>query len=318
MKRPSIFILFLVLGLGVETVSSQEVPLYNQYLLNNFLLNPAIAGNKSYPVIRLTDRLQWAGFPGAPNTGALSAHARAGKHSGLGGIFFNDKSGAVRNTGAQFAYAFHATLFRALDRCYNHKFALGLSGSFSQFNVDVSNFQLAEPESLEALAQNVMVPDVNAGAYFYNNRYFVGISTAQLLQSFLKTDNYLVNEMHFFVNAGFWAPISQTTDIEPSILVKKTPTSPTKVDANLKFYFKKNFWVAASYRMYFPSSPELSNTFMALAGAKVLNRFHLGYAFGYTSSTIMSNSYGSHEIVLGIDLQQGSRPRAVPCPSFFQ
>ena len=35
---------------------SQQVPLYSQYMLNGFLLNPAVAGSEGYTAVNLTAR----------------------------------------------------------------------------------------------------------------------------------------------------------------------------------------------------------------------------------------------------------------------
>ena len=52
------------------------MPLYSQYMLNGFLLNPAIAGSEGYTAVNITAREQWIGFKNAPGTYALSFQTR--------------------------------------------------------------------------------------------------------------------------------------------------------------------------------------------------------------------------------------------------
>ena len=60
---------------------AQQVPLYSQYMMNGFLLNPAVAGSEGYTAINLTAREQWLGLKDAPKTHAVSGQTRILKNS---------------------------------------------------------------------------------------------------------------------------------------------------------------------------------------------------------------------------------------------
>ena len=66
-------ILYIAILLGGFLVDgwSQQVPLYSQYMLNGFLLNPAAAGSEGYTAVNLTAREQWIGLQNGPGTYAL-------------------------------------------------------------------------------------------------------------------------------------------------------------------------------------------------------------------------------------------------------
>ena len=53
---------------------AQQLPLYSQYMQNNFVLNPAIAGTTENAPFRAVIRNQWTGMEGAPKTQTLSFH----------------------------------------------------------------------------------------------------------------------------------------------------------------------------------------------------------------------------------------------------
>ena len=61
------------------TALAQQKPQYSQYMLNGFVLNPAIAGIEDYTDIKLCYRNQWTDFPGSPKTFSFSAHTSIGK-----------------------------------------------------------------------------------------------------------------------------------------------------------------------------------------------------------------------------------------------
>ena len=47
---------------------AQQRPHYTQYILNNYILNPAISGIENYTDVKLSARDQWVGLNGAPRT----------------------------------------------------------------------------------------------------------------------------------------------------------------------------------------------------------------------------------------------------------
>src|ERR1700704_1141479 len=57
----------------------QAKPSYTQYILNNYILNPAVAGIENYTDIKLSYRNQWTGINGAPTTAYFSIHGPIGK-----------------------------------------------------------------------------------------------------------------------------------------------------------------------------------------------------------------------------------------------
>ncbi|MBI5218027.1 MAG: type IX secretion system membrane protein PorP/SprF, partial [Bacteroidia bacterium] len=88
MKKLLLFI--TIITVSFITARSQQFPLYSQYMMNGFLLNPAIAGTVTYVPVCLTVRQQWAGIKDAPQTVALSSHTLLGRAEGVGGYVFND------------------------------------------------------------------------------------------------------------------------------------------------------------------------------------------------------------------------------------
>ena len=48
--------------------SAQQVPMYSQYIMNGFLVNPSLAGRDGLTTVNLTVRKQWVGLANAPST----------------------------------------------------------------------------------------------------------------------------------------------------------------------------------------------------------------------------------------------------------
>src|SRR3978361_1571347 len=60
--------------LMVNFAHAQMRPGYTQYVLNNYIINPAVAGIENYTDVKLSHRHQWVGIDGAPVTTYLTIH----------------------------------------------------------------------------------------------------------------------------------------------------------------------------------------------------------------------------------------------------
>lgn len=293
-----IALLISIVALVSLNVKSQQLPLYSQYMMNGFLLNPAIAGSVDLFPVNLTARQQWVGIKEAPSTQALSTHVLlANQTMGVGGYIFNDKFGPVSRMGIQGVFAYHLPL-PGIDS----KLGLGLAFKGFQYKIDQSQVITIDDSdpALSYAVESTFVPDADFGAYLYNEKYFVGLSATQLIQFKLKLgDN--TNEQnkmirHYFFTGGYKFDLGKDFQIEPSVLVKGTEKTPFQLDINAKTYYKKNYWLGVSYRT--------SNDIVAMIGLKV-NKIYFGYAFDYTTTNIRKYSTGSHEIMIGFNINEG-------------
>ncbi|MGF1586062.1 MAG: type IX secretion system membrane protein PorP/SprF [Bacteroidales bacterium] len=297
------------------TSNSQQLPLISQYMMNSFLLNPAVAGNDGLSSINLTAREQWLGFENSPRTVAISGQTRLlrgtpgrGRSSrrslfsrsgnvGLGGYVFNDRNGLIDRTGIQGTYAYHIHMDQS-------QLSFGISATAFQLKLDENNILLNNDNDplLNSSKNALFVPDVNLGVYFNNPNYFIGVSTAQLLQSALKfgNDGFKDYKMlrHYYLMTGYGFFFDNGFTIEPSIMVQATMDSQIQVDINTRVYYRDEYWGGISYRT--------SGAVVMMGGVKV-DKFYFGYAFDYTLSSIRKHSYGSHEFMASVKFGDTAR-----------
>src|ERR1044072_8181254 len=69
----------VVIILAAIAGMSQQKPHYTQYVLNQYIINPAISGIENYVDVKVSARDQWVGLAGAPRTAYLTVHAPIGK-----------------------------------------------------------------------------------------------------------------------------------------------------------------------------------------------------------------------------------------------
>jgi len=295
-KTVIIFAAFILISVGIK---AQQVPLYSQYMMNAFLLNPAIAGSVDYFPVRITIRQQWVGITDAPSTQAISGHYLFNNMNfGLGGYLFNDKFGPISRTGLQVCGAYHLNLV-GIDS----KLGIGLALKAFQFKFDQSKLITIE-ENDPVVNYGIItqvVPDADFGVYLYNIKYFAGVAATQLIQLNLDFGDSAVDKnqliRHYFSTVGYKFTLSDDFEIEPSLLFKATFKTPSQVDINAKAYYKKNYWFGISFR----SSKDIA----IMLGVKV-KKFYIGYAFDYTTSHLKDYCSGSHEILVGFNINEGA------------
>ncbi|HYW96962.1 MAG TPA: type IX secretion system membrane protein PorP/SprF [Bacteroidales bacterium] len=316
MKRILLFVA-LLLSFLLNT-KAQQVPLYSQYMMNGFLLNPAVAGSEGYTAVNLTVREQWLGLKDAPKTQAISGQTRILKNSyisksasirkrqrlssrsgniGLGGYIFNDQNGPISRTGMQLCYAYHIRFNRS-------QLSFGLSGIAYQFAIDDSKINLEDPSDQIYMnaAKSIFIPDASAGVYYSDPKTYAGFSATQLFQSALKLGEkgYAEYKMkrYYYLTAGYDFNVNDNFTIEPSFLLKASENKTYQVDINSKFIFNEEYWAGISYRT--------GGALIFMGGVRV-DKFFFGYAFDYTLSSIMKRTYGSHEIMIAIKFGDNAR-----------
>src|SRR5687767_4886339 len=80
MKR--ILLVTALLVCLVSGVGAQQRPQFSQYMLNQYIFNPAISGIEDYTEVKMGTRYQWVGLDGAPVTYYVSAHTPLNKQAG--------------------------------------------------------------------------------------------------------------------------------------------------------------------------------------------------------------------------------------------
>jgi type IX secretion system PorP/SprF family membrane protein len=297
---------------------SQQLPLYSQYMMNKFLINPAVAGSEGYTSFNLTAREQWIGFKDAPKTHALSFQTRVLKNSfiaksasvrrkiipgsrsgkvGLGGYIFNDQTGLISRTGFQFTYAYHIFIRKG-------QLSFGLTGMAYQFKIDREKLRLYEDnDDLINNSDNTMIiPDADFGVYYSDPKFYVGMSVAQLFQSSLKFgqsgyDNYKLKR-HYYLMSGYNIDVSDDIIIEPNILLKTTGNKNLQMDLGAKVFFREDYWAGLAFRT--------GSALIVMGGVKV-EKFYFGYAFDYNLTSIQKYSYGSHEFMFAMKFGDNAR-----------
>ncbi|MCJ7446105.1 MAG: type IX secretion system membrane protein PorP/SprF [Bacteroidales bacterium] len=318
----------IILSFLCGAAQAQQFPMYSQYMMNGFLINPSFAGRDGYTTVNITAREQWVGLGQAPSTYAASFQTRILKNSyimkatsvrrklvrptkggkvGLGGYVFNDNNGIMRRTGIQVAYAYHISMGVGATEGYPNNLAFGLAGTLYQYAIDLNGDLVLhdiDDEFLNNYDRSVFIPDFNFGVSFTTSKYYMGFAMTNILRGsllFAKNSDSKRTELgHYFLTGGVKIPLNPSWTLEPSALIKSSDMllKSLQMDLTTRIYFKDDYWMGLSWRT--------NDAIIMMLGLKY-DRFYFAYAFDFTLTDIRKQSFGTHELTLAVKFGESAR-----------
>jgi type IX secretion system PorP/SprF family membrane protein len=321
----------------IQAARGQQDIQFSQYAFNGLSLNPAYAGYKGVPYLNSTFRDQWVGFSGAPKTAMLSFDDITGSDEkmGLGAQVLYDQLGPQTNFSFTASYAYKILLNS--DENDPHRLSIGIGGVISQYSLNGTVLQYADPGDPEAPAVDVhskIIPDANFGIYYYTNHYYVGGSLMNLFSLTSSRPIYFANgstyanllqNTNMYLTAGAMTDLSDEIKFKPSIMVKEDFRGPTNVDFNAFLLFDEILWVGGSYRtsMRLLNQANLQSNLQATDAASVMIEFYatpelrIGYAYDFTTSGLSTYQSGSHELSIGLTFKTRKDRHFMANPRYF-
>jgi type IX secretion system PorP/SprF family membrane protein len=291
----SFWLVVLATGMVLQ-MQAQQLPLYSQYNINGFILNPAMTAHDKTMSAVATYRHQWTGMPQAPKTVSAAFWNNIPDYRmAAGGYIIHDQTGPTSYTGITGTYAYILPLGRYYD---NHHLAFGLSFSLFQYRLRGSDLVLYHPDDQLVYDNNrsKLMPDAGAGIYYYNDNFYAGFSVPQLLplNVRLRGDGGISNIKrvpHFYgVMGAKFTAINDISYFEPSVWIKYAPVSPLHVTLNARLHYNEQLVLGLGYAT--------DNTILLESSFLFNQQFRLGYAFSIQFSTIVNQLGTNHELFL--------------------
>ena len=310
MRYSKILNLLFLLVLLSDQVFSQERSIFDNSYLQPFITNPAFTGIEYYPVGQIGVKKQWLGFPDAPESFQISGNIRIGSYDfydpkgyintgplnikdrlGLGAALFQDKNGPLTNTGGLISYGYHIPLKN------NSGFSLGLSVILLHYGMNTSILKPDQSNDPYLLMGNNSISNLNfgVGTVYRIKNYYFGASINKLINN--KLDSYFpkANYPSFFLTGGTKLyKNSNHFNIEPSFVIKNLGSNKLFLDLNTKIYIQRMNWIAFSYS----TLQRLNFRF----GLRLYKNTYIAYNYELSLGKIASYNYGTHEIILGINI----------------
>jgi len=262
-------------------------------MFNNILYNPAYTGMNGGICANGLIREQWFGYQDAdgnkvtPETFLLTVDAPVKAiHGGVGGAIFQDKVGFFRNIGVKLGYAFHTDL-------WGGDFSAGLHVSLQSARWDYSKFKPVEEDPLlnEAQEPSDMIFDFSAGLFYrVPEKFYIGLSGDQLLQSKGKTTHYQLKRTFYLTGGYNWIlPNYPAFEIQPSFFAVYD-VAVFQFSLSALVMYNKKFYGGLGYRF--------QDAVMILAGMNIKN-FRVGLSYDISTSKLSRYNNGSFEVMVG-------------------
>lgn len=276
---------------------AQQDAQYTQYMYNTVSVNPAYAGSRGHMSIAALYRAQWVGLDGAPETQTLNLHTPMGYRGvGMGLSVVNDVIGPTSET--YFDLDFSYTIQTGIEG----QLSFGLKASahlldiqFSELNQDTG--QGPDP-TLQQNIDNRFSPNIGAGIYYHNERFYAGLSIPRMLETehFDESNLSTARErMNWYLISGYVWDLNPFLKFKPALLTKWVEGAPLQVDVSANFMFNEKFIVGAAYRW--------DAAFSGMFGFQISDQFLIGLAYDREITDLGATTFndGSFEIILRYD-----------------
>ncbi|HRK55728.1 MAG TPA: type IX secretion system membrane protein PorP/SprF [Cyclobacteriaceae bacterium] len=275
-------------------LSAQQDPLYNLYQFNQLMVNPAYAGHNNILSLSMHTRVQWLGIEGAPITNAISANTSFHKNRhGVGGWLAHDKFGINKNTEFYGSYAYH------LQVSPKWKVSAGFQLGLTNFRQDYSQLVLEFDTDplLTNQQENFTKSNVGTGFILSTDELFFGLSVPRMLDVRTEQGTFVSTryKRHYYVSAGAVLMLSSFVKMKVSTLARIVDNQPFSADFSATAILGETVWLGAFARNF--------STLGVNAQLDITETVRAGYAFEYPTSSLSANNFGSHELMIAIDLK---------------
>ena len=282
----------------MNSLHAQQDAQYTQYMYNPMNVNPAYAGSREVLSIFGMHRTQWVGLEGAPVTNVFALHSLLkNPRIGIGLSVINDKIGPSDENSISVDFAYRIQVSQ------NSILSFGLKTTANLLNVDYTKLDIYDPTDpiFQSNIDNKFSPNFGAGVYWYADKYYLGLSIPNFLETKHYDDNNLASareRMHYYIMGGYVFNFNDNLKFKPALLSKIVSGAPIQLDLTANFMFLNKFILGGAYRWDAAVS--------LMAGIQISDKILIGYAYDMDTTKLANYNSGSHELFLRFELFNSS------------
>ncbi len=302
--------------------SAAQDPAFTQFYANPLYLNPALAGTQKCPRVVLNFRNQWPALSGNFVTSSASYDQYVDAISGgLGFYVLNDNAG--RGT----LNSFNINGIYSYQLALSKKFSMvvGFQGTYFQRSLDWGALTFGDQidprrgfiyETKDTprggVVDNV---DFSSGLVVFSENLYAGLAVHHLFEpneSLIVAESPL--ERKYTFHAGATIPLARDVRGESDISISPNFIYQRQYDfeqINVGVYVKRGPLIGGLWYRF-------EDSFIVLLGVET-DRFKVGYSYDLTTSELVGQTAGSHEISFAFNFNcrpQKKKFRAINCPQF--
>lgn len=285
--------LICILSLFVFSAQSQQPQVYNQFFMNPYMYNPAYAGVEGHAAVFVMYRDQWTNIDSAPQISHASFHVPLEGGIAVGGAAFNVTQGLLTTS----AIKGSASYLINIDRTHFLRFGMSLGAGIN--SVNITEFDSPGDQAFENFLDQSTFFIGDVGVAYHFGHFNVGISLPNLFSynpitqkevadiEFSPTDNAILK-------MNYRGHVNDDFAFEPHLIYRYSNVVPHQYEAVLIAHLYHIVWVGASYRQ--------DEGIIGLAGAKIKEKFAVGFSYEIGNPNISSELGPTFEMNLGYHL----------------
>lgn len=280
-------------GIFVNYSISQVDPHFSLFEYSQNVYNPGAAGSNNAMCVTSLHRQQWVGFKeGRPITSLFSFDMPLINILGVGLNIQQDIIGFQKDLDVNVNLAYRLELDPGMLGI-----GLGLGVINRSINGDwrTSGSLEGQPVYLDPNIPHMESKttfDMNFGASFVGDKFWVGISSTHLLRPVIKydIDNPSYISRHYYLTGGYeYSLPNPSFDLIGTAMVQ-SDGSTIEAQINGKLVYNKSFWGGLSYRY--------SDAIVPMIGVHLINGLSFAYSYDVNLSKIGARTSGSHELMV--------------------
>jgi type IX secretion system PorP/SprF family membrane protein len=288
-----IIYLVIIIILSITNINAQNDAKLSIFNYNPLFYNPAFAGSADGLNIVGMYSSQWVGFEGAPKTQYLSVDTKSLQKIGYGLSLYHDVIGPKKEYNLEGNFSYYIKLNR------KYKLVLGIKSGINSYNVNKNNLDIYEPgEEISNFNQESKTsPIFGAGANFYSDKFFIGISSPNLLQSTYSNSSGTTlssRKNYYYTNFGYQFEIKRDITLTPALLARVTPGAPISILTSLNYNYLNKYLASVNF--------DYNASAGVFLGIQLIDDLKVGYAYDISTTKFSNYNNGSHTFFLSYTL----------------
>jgi type IX secretion system PorP/SprF family membrane protein len=274
---------------------AQQFPFMEAYNLNPFSMSPSYAGIKNPQTLFIDYRSDWTGIESGPSTCQLSYNDRLMNKVGLGGKFIYDKTDIFKQTMLMGTYSYEVEFVK------EHLINFGLSMGFYRNSVDLGKYyndvNYVDDAALTYGQENSKIKlATDISALYRFRRIEAGVLLSNVMFGtvrYSESDITYKPMKNYLIHASYDFKINQSIAVRPIILVRGGQHYPAQLEIATEARYLEKIQGMLVYR---------TGGIWGLGfGGEVYKGVLLSYSYNL-SANVATNTFGSHQVTLGIRL----------------
>jgi len=275
--------IYLIVLLAFGVCKAQQTPVFAEYNYNPFVINSAHAGMLQAPEISLFNTGFFGSVEGSPQNFSFTARTpMRNRNMGLGAGIIRDQIGVTTSTSFFAAFSYRVPLNLDNDPYWKVQepegLSFGITAGVQKYQENLLDLGLGN-DPLLAQNINANVPMVGAGVLLNYSKFYIGLSTPNLLGDRFASDDALDLQVPYYGYAGyrFYSNQFKSIMVTPSVLFKYEKGAPIQADMNVAFTWNSVLELGAGYRT--------NSSVNILAGTYLFESLRIIFAYNIANKT---------------------------------